>query len=243
MTDEFVPFDDDTSYGSDEMPMDDQEAAYANTDEPPAATTALLVRVQEHISLTATSLTVHGLMSFDDYEARLNDLRDMEGSLQWWVGDLINWGEHAFGEKYAQAVDETEAETWRKYANIAARYPSGTRIPILSWSHHREVAYINEPHRSKLLQNAAELEWSVKELADAKNRLLNPPGDEEETKPPVVNEPTPVIENTPAGLGDYGAWDPDKGQAEVLFYIRDRDAYNRLIQEDGSLLQVSVNKL
>lgn len=34
-------------------------------------------------------------------------MRYIEGAVQWWVGDWLNFGERKYGEKYAQGMDAT----------------------------------------------------------------------------------------------------------------------------------------
>lgn len=86
----------------------------------------------------ASRLTVSGDPTFQQWEECGETLRTIEGAVQWWIGDWLNYGEHAYGEKYAQAVSETEAETWRIYAHVANNVL--IRINNVPWSHHREVA-------------------------------------------------------------------------------------------------------
>lgn len=115
-------------------------------------------------TMGVNSLTIDRPLTFDEWNGLVDQLRVMEGAYQWWIGDTLNYGEAAYGEKYANAVNERQAETWRKYANVCARYQIGTRVPILSWSHHRAVAYVEEPRRSQLLKRAVKEGLSYREL-------------------------------------------------------------------------------
>lgn len=94
--------------------------------------------------LTPTGLVVTGRPSFDEWQDCGKRLQIMEGAVQFWIGDWLNFGEHAYGEKYAQAVNETQAETWQHYAWVSSHVETCTRVQDLSWSHHREVAKLNE---------------------------------------------------------------------------------------------------
>jgi len=39
-------------------------------------------------------------------------------------------------EKYAQAVNERQADTWRQYAWVASRFEISSRLEIVDWSTH-----------------------------------------------------------------------------------------------------------
>ena len=94
--------------------------------------------------LTPTGLVVTGDPSFNDWDICGAHLQRMEGAVQFWIGDWLNYGEHAYGEKYAHAVNDTQTETWMNYAWVARHVEISTRVENLSWSHHREVAKLHE---------------------------------------------------------------------------------------------------
>ena len=62
----------------------------------------------------------------------LATLQAMEGAVQLWIGDTLNIGEAAYGEKYAQAVDPIQANTWKQYAWVARSIEKSTRVDILA---------------------------------------------------------------------------------------------------------------
>lgn len=110
---------------------------------------------------------VKAVVEYADYDSwckTLNHLRLIEGATQWWIGDWLNYGEHRWGEKYVQAVNESEAQRWRVYASVAGKYDMLSRNNSLSWSHHLAVAYIEEPRRTELLELAVGDHLSVAEL-------------------------------------------------------------------------------
>ncbi len=80
----------------------------------------------------------------------------MGRACQWWIGDWINYGDAAYGEKYAQALDETglDVQTLMNAAWVAGRIPAGLREERLSWTHHREVAALEPEPRQALLERA-----------------------------------------------------------------------------------------
>lgn len=94
------------------------------------------------------------------------DLRNVEGSLNWIIGDWLNFGKRKFGEKYALALDITEWQRQRLYdaAYVCSQVPISLRNEKLDWSHHRVVAPLGEEEQGKLLQEAQEKDWTVSEL-------------------------------------------------------------------------------
>src|ERR1039457_2825142 len=55
--------------------------------------------------LTPTGLIVQGAPPFDEWAQCGTLLRRMKGAVQFWIGDWLNFGEHAYGEKYSQALE------------------------------------------------------------------------------------------------------------------------------------------
>lgn len=117
-----------------------------------------------NFELTATGLQIAENVTYEEWESKLQQLRVMEGAIQWWIGDMLNYADHKWGEKYASAVDPTEANTWANYASISQRYDFSMRIEKLTWTHHRIAAPVEEPRRSELLEKAAENRWTTREL-------------------------------------------------------------------------------
>ncbi len=106
-------------------------------------------------------------LSFEDWEAIGPMLHAMEGAVHWWIGDWLNHGERKWGEKYAQAMDETEFKygTLRDDAWVAGRVKLSDRSDNLSWYHHRIVAQFEDSEEQKYwLHQAEENGWGRSEL-------------------------------------------------------------------------------
>ena len=69
-------------------------------------------------------------------------LRHVEGAVQWWIGDWLNYGEQAYGEKYSQAMDAlgTPLPTLENYAYVAGNIQTSRRHENLSFSVHSSRA-------------------------------------------------------------------------------------------------------
>ena len=100
--------------------------------------------VPKGFACEASQLTITGKPTYSQWEACGETLRKIEGAVQWWIGDWLNYGEHAYGEKYAQAVTASEVDTWRHYAWVADHVDSWIRIHDVSWTHHRQVAAFHD---------------------------------------------------------------------------------------------------
>ncbi|HEY1192200.1 MAG TPA: hypothetical protein VGE74_31535, partial [Gemmata sp.] len=91
----------------------------------------------------------------------------------WLLGDLVVYGVDRFG---ADAWDQLGAlgyasETSRKAHRVSARFPSGIRIPQVTWSHHRVVCRLDVSAALALLRRAVRERLSTAALKE----LVAPP--------------------------------------------------------------------
>ena len=107
-----------------------------------------------------------GIPSFEEWQEVGEFIRKAEGSVHFWLGDWLNYGEQKWGEMYAQAIDETgyEYDTLRHDKAISERIELGRRRPNLSWSHHQEVAYLDSNEQDKWLALAENEKLTRQEL-------------------------------------------------------------------------------
>ena len=97
-------------------------------------------------TITKTSLILPANLSFEDWEDLGKRLSGARESLRWWLGDWVNFGEAAYGEKYAQALDETKYSysALRNIAYTAKNTPESLRHQALTFEHHATVAGLEE---------------------------------------------------------------------------------------------------
>lgn len=84
----------------------------------------------------------------------------------WLLGDWLVYGEHAYGRRYARALEATrfDYQTLRNYAWVARAFEPSRRHPGLSFGHHAEVAALPEPAQDLWLRRAEVGHWSRGEL-------------------------------------------------------------------------------
>lgn len=109
-----------------------------------------------HGEVTETSYLLPDGLAFDDWAAEGPVLVAMAQSALWWLGDWIAYGEHAYGEKYAQAVEATGLanQTLRNAVWVASKIPPQDRRAKVPWSHHRAAASLKPNDRRALLKRA-----------------------------------------------------------------------------------------
>jgi len=109
-------------------------------------------------------LHVVGKPTINEWMEYGEKLRTVEASMQWIIGDYLNYGEFNYGEKYSQVLDESVA-TWKTYNWVSNRVPKDIRNPNLSWSHHRMVANLPREYQVKLLEKAEKESLSTRDLS------------------------------------------------------------------------------
>ena len=120
-------------------------------------------------SATATSLTFKRGMKFEHWSQAGGILGMFANANPWYIGDWLMYGEHTYGEKYAQASDLTglDPSTLQGYQFVASRIDKINRRKGLSFSHHREVAPL-EPEQQELWLDLAEQNgWTLAQLRAA----------------------------------------------------------------------------
>lgn len=84
------------------------------------------------------------------------------------IGDAILAGEHLYGEKAYQAIEEMglSEDARKEYVRVASRVPRSRRRKGLSWSHHRAVAALEPPAQKEWLKRAVDESLSHHALRD-----------------------------------------------------------------------------
>tara|TARA_R110000744_G_scaffold271950_2_gene384988 strand:- start:211 stop:858 length:648 start_codon:yes stop_codon:yes gene_type:complete len=114
--------------------------------------------------------------TYDEWERDGKLLRTMHHNLPWLLGDWLNYGQAAFGEKYSQALDQWdfEIDTLYHYSMVAAGFPAARRRTStsstgfqLTWTHYRRLLSMAEIDQEVWLGRAFRESLSVRELDQA----------------------------------------------------------------------------
>jgi len=126
---------------------------------------------------TARSLHVIGKPSFKRYESAVLVVQELRDRCQFWLGDLLNYGEKRWGETYAQAAEQS-GYTEESLANmkwVAGHVDSSLRNENLSYSHHVAVAPLPPDEQEQWLDKAEKEGMNVSQLRNAIARPQLPP--------------------------------------------------------------------
>lgn len=110
-------------------------------------------------------------LSYEDWEYAMEGFFLAHRSLNWIIGDGLNFGEKKYGETYAQAIDCT-GWSYQRLADakwVSKAIPIENRREELTWTHHRYVASLPEPAQTEWLVRAEEEGWTTSDL----HRSLN----------------------------------------------------------------------
>ena len=97
-------------------------------------------------------LVIKGTPTIEEWVAYGEKLRRVETSMNWIIGDYLVYGDFKYGEKYAQALDESMIRSWKVYHWVSKHVTPERRREELTWTHHRLVANLPAEYQTKLLQ-------------------------------------------------------------------------------------------
>lgn len=101
-------------------------------------------------------------MPFDQWRRALMTAEWLERASPWFLVDLIAYGRATYGEDYSQALPTAEDDPQgvrqaklKQAGWMADKFPTAdTRVPELTYSHHRAVAELEPGERAAALQEA-----------------------------------------------------------------------------------------
>ena len=116
--------------------------------------------------LTKIGLEAIGKPTYDQWKNCGKFIKKAEQSVQFWLGDWINYGEKVYGKKYNQAIKATDYEqgTLHNASYVARQVEISRRSEVLSYSHHKEVAPLKPKLQDELLNKAEKEKLSTREL-------------------------------------------------------------------------------
>lgn len=102
-------------------------------------------------------------LPFERWCEILETLQTIDRSVKWWLGDALRYGEATYHELASQAFPDAftgsvyAESTLRAAAWVSDRFPRGTRVEGVTWTHHRVVADLPYPEAKILLDDAARI--------------------------------------------------------------------------------------
>jgi len=117
---------------------------------------------------TSTGLILPANLSFEDWVEIGTQLRSAKEMVKFMLGDWLNFGENAYGEKYAQALLATDYDydSLRNISYVCRKVPLSLRRDELSFSHHQAVAPLAEDLQRITLDCAVKDKETVKEIRE-----------------------------------------------------------------------------
>lgn len=144
-------------------------------------------------AITSTAWRPQAQLALADWAEQGRRFGTIGRAAGWWIGDWLQYGNAAFGERYSRASRITgyDVQTLMNMVYVASRVDISQRRENLSWSHHAEVAALPPEDRDRWLRVAETERLSVRCLRDEirrERRLTEPP------KPPP-DDPAMVCPN------------------------------------------------
>ena len=134
--------------------------------------------------LHSTGLKPIGTPTFKQWEEVGKFLKKSDKCVQFWIGDWINYGEKNYGEKYTQALEDTnyELHSLENMASVAKGVENSLRREHVSYGVHKEVAYLSPDKQDKILDIAESNDLTIQEvrvLVKEEKKLLDVGGMED----------------------------------------------------------------
>ena len=114
-------------------------------------------------------LSINRQLSWDEADAVQYVLTRYTKNLSWYWGDYLNYIEKVWPETYSQLIPEDigNSKTLANWKWVASRIPITGRWKGLSFSHHAEVAKLDESDRNEILGMAIQENWTITQMREA----------------------------------------------------------------------------
>jgi len=118
---------------------------------------------------TEMGLTFREDLDFETWQRIAAYLFEIQKCVQFWVGDLLNFGERKYGEAYTQAIEMTglSYQTLADAKWVSEAIEPSLRKETLTFSHHKEVSKLPPPKQKEFLDLAESEHLTTRELREA----------------------------------------------------------------------------
>jgi hypothetical protein len=112
----------------------------------------------ENFRFTSTGVKVIGSPSFAHCEKKVIQSKELKRLAPIWLGDLLNYMECQWGDKYAQVLDPlgSSYQTAANAKSVMGRTPPEIRQSGLTMTHYKIAAPFDPPEQKELLRRAKE---------------------------------------------------------------------------------------
>lgn len=134
--------------------------------------------IEEYVEITETGARFKKKPPFKKWLVIAEFPQAIRSRSQWWIGDVLNYGEDEYGEKYAQAVDEHGKSESRlqTYASVCRRFEPSRRRREVSFDHHAECAALLPQEADRVLAEAIKMRWSKMDVRAERIRIQEQSG-------------------------------------------------------------------
>lgn len=115
------------------------------------------------------SMVIKDNVPFEFWQKKFSQLRELNGVLLWFLGDMILYAEKNYGERCYQEFDQFDYDacTLKNAAWVASKFDPARRRAKLSWSHHLEAASLDSKKADKWLEISEREKYSSRDLRKA----------------------------------------------------------------------------
>ncbi len=135
-----------------------------------------------NVKITPFSIEFANGTSFEEWRSVYEKLEKFDGIMQLYIGDCLNFGSYAYGEKYTEFMKHSKYEygTLRVFCSVANRFPPSMREALLSqdnkpsFTQLRIVAPLEDTKVVQLLSLAGECGWNKDRLGEEVQKIRHP---------------------------------------------------------------------
>jgi hypothetical protein len=113
-------------------------------------------------------------ISWEEWTQRVHNIGTLKKKIAWYIGDLLNYGLDAFGEKAWQEIEAMgySEGALSNFKYVAKKFPPEERSSDLPWSTYQAIAPFRKAEREKLITRALNGEigrTAIRALAASRN--------------------------------------------------------------------------
>jgi hypothetical protein len=127
------------------------------------------LQIQQDVRAEKTGLVFTKEIDFKTWKQIGKQLYQIKGSIQFWIGDWLRYGEQKYGEMYEEALQELGYEygTLANHKYVASNVEISLRNENLTFNHHKEVAKLNTADQKHFLDKSEKENLSTRQLREA----------------------------------------------------------------------------